>query len=326
MRIFITLASFLLAQSIYAKPRNEPISPIYPAKGLNPAKVELGKKLFFEKRLSKSARISCNSCHNLAIGGTDNMRVSLGHGFVEGPINSPTVYNSSYNIAQFWDGRAKDLKEQAGGPIANPKEMASSHKIAVRVLNSIPAYVKEFESVYGKKSIDIDQVTDAITEFEKSLVTPNSRFDKWLKGDDKALSKKELLGYEKFKSTGCIACHTGAAVGGTMYQKFGVVKAPAKRDANLGRFSVTKVEAEKYFFKVPTLRNIELTYPYFHDGSVWDLKEAIKIMAELQLGAKLSKKDISDIAAFLKTLTGEKPVISYPELPASTLKTPRPKL
>ena len=250
------------------------------------------------------------------------MRVSLGHGFAKGPINSPTVYNSSYNLAQFWDGRAKDLKEQAGGPIANPGEMASSHAMAEQVLNSIPEYKAEFKKVYGTKKITIDQVTEAIAEFEKSLVTPDGRFDQWLKGDDKALTKQELKGYETFKMKGCIACHSGPAVGGSMYQKFGLVNAPEKRDGNLGRYEVTKNPVDKYVFKVPSLRNVELTYPYFHDGTVWDLKEAVRIMGKTQLGVDLSKKEQEDIVAFLKTLTGKIPEIKYPQLPASTMSTP----
>ena len=208
----------------FAAPSNEPIQPIEPAKITNPAKVELGKQLFFDPRLSKSGFISCNSCHNLSMGGSDNLPSSIGHNWQEGPINSPTVLNSSLNLAQFWDGRAADLKEQAGGPIANPMEMGFTHTLAVYVLESIPQYRESFKKVYGKKSIDIDQVTDAIAAFEETLVTPNSRFDQWLKGDKKALTKDELAGYQLFKEVGCTACHNGSAVGGNSFQKMGLVE------------------------------------------------------------------------------------------------------
>ncbi|MCK5537157.1 MAG: cytochrome B6, partial [Bacteroidales bacterium] len=207
-----TMTSLLLTSAIMISNTgfaNEPIEPIEPAKDLNKAQVQLGKKLFFDPRLSKSGFISCNSCHNLSMGGTDNIKTSIGHKWQQGPINSPTVLNSSYNIKQFWDGRAADLKEQAGGPIANPGEMGSTHALAVSILQSIPAYVAEFKATFGSSKIDIDQVTQAIAEFEKSLVTPNSRFDQWLKGDKKAISKKELAGYNLFKASGCTMCHNG---------------------------------------------------------------------------------------------------------------------
>jgi cytochrome c peroxidase len=200
------------------------------------------------------------------MGGTDNLKTSIGHNWQEGPINSPTVLNSSLNVAQFWDGRAADLKEQAGGPIANPGEMAFSHVLAVSLLESIPGYVKEFKLVYGEDGIDIDKVTEAIAEFEKTLVTPNSRFDQWLLGDENALSADEVAGYELFKDSGCAGCHNGAAAGGTTFQKMGVIE-PYKTDNPAeGRFAVTGIDADRFNFKVPTLRNVELTYPYFHDG------------------------------------------------------------
>ena len=190
----------------------------------DPAKVELGKKLFFDPRLSKSGAISCNSCHNLGMGGSDNIKGSIGHNWQQqGGINSPTVLNSSLSIAQFWDGRAKDLSEQAGGPI-NPMEMASSHELAVQVLNSIPGYKAEFKQVFGKDAITIEEVTGALAAFEETLVTPNARFDKWLRGDKQALTVQELAGYQLFKNSGCVACHNGAAVGGNSFQKMGVVE------------------------------------------------------------------------------------------------------
>jgi len=302
---------------------DEPIQPIKKSVDANPAKVELGKKLFFEPRLSKSGFLSCNSCHNLATGGADNLPSSIGHKWQLGPINSPTVLNAKFNLAQFWDGRAKDLKDQAGGPIANPGEMASTHEAAVTVLQSIPEYTASFNKVYGVDKIGIEQVTDAIAAFEETLVTPNSRFDKWLLGDDGAISEPEMAGYTLFKTKGCVACHNGVGVGGGSYQKFGVVK-PYKDTETLGRYNVTKEEKDKYFFKVPLLRNIELTAPYFHDASTWDLSETVDVMAEYQLGIKLTEAENQKIVAFLKTLTGEQPAIVYPILPPSTVNTPKP--
>ena len=254
------------------------------------------------------------------LGGTDNQISSIGHKWHLGPINSPTVYNSKFNIAQFWDGRAKDLKEQAGGPIANPGEMGFTHEAAVGVLKTIPGYRQEFAKVYGASNITIDQVTDAIATFEETLVTPNSPFDLYLKGDKKAISATATKGYEHFKNKGCVACHNGPAVGGNMFQKMGLVK-PYPSEI-LGRYDVTKNEADKYVFKVPTLRNVELTYPYFHDGSVWSLEEAVKLMGEHQLGITLKNNEVKEIVAFLKTLTGELPDIALPKLPPSTNETP----
>ena len=200
----ILLTGGLAAQGSLAASQ-EPIQPIKAAKVTNPALVELGKKLYFDPRLSKSGFISCNSCHNLSMGGTDNLKTSIGHNWQKGPINSPTVLNSRFSLAQFWDGRAKDLKEQAGGPIANPGEMAFTHDLAVDVLKSIPQYVAEFKGAFGSDGVSIDRVTTAIAAFEETLVTPDSRFDKWLKGDKKALNEKELAGYALFKNSGCVA-------------------------------------------------------------------------------------------------------------------------
>lgn len=323
---------FLLSWPIvlFGTPRSsEPISPIEFTPPKNPEKVELGKMLFFEPRLSKSGTISCNSCHNIMSSGTDNLKSSIGHGWQLGPINSPTVFNSKYNLAQFWDGRAKDLKEQAGGPIANPGEMAFSHELAIDVLNSIPEYKKRFQNVYGTskaiQTVNIDRVTDAIAAFEETLVTPNSPFDKWLKGDDKALSSQARKGYALFKNKGCISCHNGPAVGGNSYQRFGLVHPYIKDKNTMGRYNVTKKESDRYVFKVPTLRNVALTYPYFHDGSVWNLEEAVETMAWHQLGTKLKPEETKSIVAFLNSLTGERPKIQIPLLPSSTAATPRPK-
>lgn len=303
---------------------SEPIEVIKPAVITNPEKVELGKMLFFEPRLSMSGYISCNSCHNLSLGGVDALPTSVGHNWQEGPINSPTVLNADYMLAQFWDGRAADLKEQAGGPINNPKEMGYTHELAVDTIRSMPAYIARFNGVYGSNEINIDRITDAIAVFEKTLVTPNSPFDKYLEGDQKAISGDALAGYQLFKNKGCVSCHNGPAVGGTMYMKMGLVKPFHTNNPAEGRKGVTGKEADKFVFKVPTLRNIELTYPYFHDGSVWGLEEAVNTMADIQLGQKMNPEEISQIVEFLKTLTGDQPQIVLPALPPSNNNTPRP--
>ncbi|MFA7438757.1 cytochrome-c peroxidase, partial [Castellaniella sp.] len=278
--LFLALgcASVVQAQS------NEPVEPIpYPEAG-DAAKIELGKMLFFDPRLSRSGFISCNSCHNLSTGGSDNLATSIGDQWQQGPINSPTVLNSALNMAQFWDGRADTLRDQAGGPIANPMEMAFTHELAVELLASIPQYVDAFENVYHTPEITIDEVTDAIAAFEETLVTPDAPFDLWLKGDSAALSEQALAGYQLFKASGCIACHNGPNLGGRSFQKMGLIE-PYKTDNPAeGRSAVTGKDADRFSFKVPTLRNVELTYPYFHDGAVDTLAEAVDIMGRLQLG------------------------------------------
>ena len=326
--LLATLAAILtslLSSYAAAVPADEPIQPIAAASVRDKPKVELGKKLFFDPRLSKSGFISCNSCHNLSMGGTDNLQTSIGDHWQQGPVNAPTVLNSSMNLAQFWDGRAKNLKEQAGGPIANPGEMAFAHALAVDVLRSIPQYRVEFKQVFGSSDINIDMVTEAIAAFEETLVTPGSRFDRWLKGDKKALNSAELAGYKLFKNAGCVACHYGPAAGGSSFQKLGLHGTYKTSSKVEGRVAVTKDEEDRFKFKVPTLRNVELTYPYFHDGAAWTLEEAVDTMGRLQLGRSFSKEDISNIVAFLKTLTGKQPDFMLPILPPSTNATPHPQ-
>ena len=320
-KLSLFAAGFLAASMSCAQ---EPVAPITVPTDLDASMVELGKKLFFDPRLSKSGFISCNSCHNLSLGGSDNLPSSIGHNWQQGPINSPTVLNSSFNIAQFWDGRAADLKEQAGGPIANPGEMASTHPAALGVLETIPAYQDEFAAVFGSPGIDLDRVTLAIAEFEKTLVTPNAPFDLWLAGDKQAISADAVEGYELFKSVGCTACHNGPAVGASMFMKMGMVSPYETTNSAVGRMGVTGVETDQHVFKVPTLRNIELTYPYFHDGSVWSLDEAVDIMAKVQLGRTLDDAQRANIVAFLETLTGEQPNFTLPILPPSNANTPKP--
>ncbi|MBM4180210.1 MAG: cytochrome-c peroxidase [Betaproteobacteria bacterium] len=323
--LFVALVASTTAFAWHAASADEPIQPIQAHKPKNPAMVELGKKLYFDPRLSRSGIMSCNTCHNLSMGGTDNIPTSVGDRWQQGPINAPTVLNSSLNLAQFWDGRAKDLKAQAGGPIANPGEMAFTHELAVDVLNSIPAYKAEFKKAFGKDKVNIDMVTDAIAAFEETLVTPDSRFDKWLKGDKKALTAQEKAGYELFKNSGCTACHYGPAMGGQSFQKMGLVKEYDTKNKAQGVAGLTGKDADRMKFKVPTLRNVEMTYPYFHDGAVWTLEEAVDIMGKLQLGRTYSKDEIAQIVAFLKTLTGKQPDFKLPILPPSTNDTPKPK-
>ncbi|MCG7966060.1 MAG: cytochrome-c peroxidase [Candidatus Thiodiazotropha taylori] len=319
------IATVLLGISGQAMAADEPIKPIKPVQSINLGQVELGKKLYFDPRLSKSGFISCNSCHNLSMGGTDNLKTSIGHNWQQGPINAPTVLNSSLNVAQFWDGRAADLKAQAGGPIANPGEMAATHTLAIEVLESIPQYVMEFKKVFGVDKITIDEVTQAIAEFEKTLVTPNSDFDKWLLGDKAALNDQALKGYKLFKESGCTACHNGEAVGGNSFQKMGLVEAYKTDSKAEGLSAVTGKDADRFKFKVPTLRNVEMTYPYFHDGEAQTLTEAVDVMGRLQLGRKFTDAENGQIVAFLKSLTGDQPSFMMPILPPSTDNTPAPK-
>ncbi|MET0050727.1 MAG: cytochrome-c peroxidase [Candidatus Thiodiazotropha sp.] len=319
-----TLTIMMLGVSSSALAADEPIQPIKPVQSINLGQVELGKKLYFDPRLSKSGFISCNSCHNLSMGGTDNLKTSIGDHWQQGPINAPTVLNSSLNLAQFWDGRAADLKAQAGGPIANPGEMGFTHELAVGVIESIPEYVAEFKLVFGTDKVTIDEVTQAIAEFEKTLVTPNSPFDQWLLGDNEALHANELAGYKLFKESGCTACHNGEAVGGNSFQKMGLMEPYQTKSSAEGLAAVTGKDADRFKFKVPTLRNVEMTYPYFHDGEAETLTEAVDIMGRLQLGKKFSKEENAQIVAFLKTLTGDQPQFLLPILPPSTDATPAP--
>ena len=275
--------------------RSEIIIPLVQEVTVDEGKAALGKKLWFDPRLSKSGFISCNSCHNLSMGGSDNLPTSIGHQWQEGPINSPTVLNSSLNFVQFWDGRAADLKEQAGGPIENPKEMASDHDLVVNVVASIPGYVEEFTEVYGDGEVNIDRITDAIAVFEETLITPNSRFDQWLRGDDNAITAQEKEGYELFRNSGCVACHYGEGIGGSSFQKMGLLEEYKTENLARGLADFTGKDTDEMFFKVPTLRNVVLTYPYFHDGQVNTLEEATQIMGRLQLGRNFNDEEVEKI-------------------------------
>lgn len=289
-------------------------------------KVHLGRMLYFEKRLSKNHDVSCNSCHDLKSYGVDNEATSPGHKGQRGDRNSPTVYNAGHHVAQFWDGRAATLEEQAKGPILNPVEMAMADEAAVlKVLGSMPEYVAAFEKAFpGEEApLSYDNMAKAIGAFERKLVTP-SRFDAWRGGDDKALTDQEVRGFSTFIRLGCPTCHVGAAIGGTTFQKLGLIK-PWPDESDLGRFKVTEKDDDKLKFRVPSLRNIDKTGPYFHKGQVKTLEEAVELMAFHQLGVEIEDADKADIVAFLKSLTGELPMkyIEEPKLPPSTDETPK---
>ncbi len=298
--LFISLCSCLFA--------NQPIKPIPLHIKYDHQKAELGKVLYFDPGLSSSGNISCASCHSFEHGGADPRAVSTGVGGKKGDANSPTVYNSYFNFRQFWNGRAKDLSSQANGPMHNPVEMGMNNKAINKYLNHNPYYLKKFEEIYHTKPTTKEAI-NAIVEFEKALYTPNCKFDKYLRGEVK-LSKLEMEGYELFKTLGCITCHNGINIGGNSYQKYGLIYPYKWKKTFADRFAITKIPMDKNVYKVPTLRNIMLTAPYFHDGSAKTIDQALRMMAYHNLGYKnLSKQTIKALKAFLSTLTGEKPSI-----------------
>jgi cytochrome c peroxidase len=286
---------------------NEPISPIPASVELNADKVALGSLLFHDPRLSHDDSVSCASCHALSTGGVDRLARSIGIAGQPVGRNAPTVFNSGLNFRQFWDGRAATLEDQIDGPITQPMEMGSNWAEIVQKLRLSPDYEAKFAALYGD-GIATRSIKDAVATFERSLNTPNSRFDRFLRGDTTALTRQEIDGYQAFKSFGCVSCHQGVNVGGNMYQRLGVMEplAPNLSLANdPGRFSLTGDTADTHVFKVPSLRNVVLTAPYFHDGSAATLEGAILIMGRYQLGRQLTGTEIELLAAFLKTLTGE---------------------
>lgn len=298
------------AQEGIVGPRaGEPIAPLPKNVELDNAKVALGQLMFHDTRLSGDNTISCASCHSLKKGGTDQAVSSTGIRGQIGPINAPTVFNALYNHRQFWDGRAATLEEQAGGPVSNPLEMGADWDQVVIKLKNDKDLEQSFNKVYGN-GISKQNILNAIATFEQSLVTPNSRFDNYLRGDEDALSLKEKKGYELFKNN-CISCHAGPNLGGLSFEKLGVKNdyfATRKRvpnDADMGLFNFTKNTDDKHKFKVPTLRNIAQTHPYFHDGSAKSLEEAITLMSKHQIGKNFNAAEVDQIAAFLATLTGE---------------------
>ncbi len=345
MRVFAILTAVASALvSVSAQSADDPLMkqaqatfapiPLTPPtiKGIasTPAMVELGKALYFDPRLSQSHNISCNTCHQIGLGGVDMLPTSIGHKWQHGGRNAPTVLNAVFNVAQFWDGRAADLKAQAGGPIQNPIEMGITHEHAVQMLNGFPGYGPLFEAAFASDNdrITISNVAIAIAAFEATLITPNAPFDKYLRGDEAALSAEQKEGLKLFINKGCSSCHAGINVGGQMYAPFGVVEKPGADFLPLddkGRLQVTHTVSDEYVFRVPPLRNIALTPPYFHTGKSWDLRQAVAVMGTSQLGQHLTDEEITRITSFLESLTGEQPKIVYPILPPSTAATPTPQ-
>lgn len=284
----------------------EPITPIPQKIPYNYEKASLGKSLFFDTMLSRDQTISCASCHDFNYGGADPRLISIGINGKVGKMQAPSVFNAVFNFRQFWNGRAKNLVDQAVGPIHNPVEMGMTTEQIENRLNAIPTYRNSFQKITGRASITISDITDVISEYEKTLITPNSKFDRYLRGTI-ILSPKELRGYTLFKTLGCASCHNGVNMGGNSFQKFGVIIPITRTLTTDDRYALTKRENDKNVFKVPSLRNIALTAPYFHDGSAATLQEALKIMAMHNLGTKLSAQEIQDIIIFLNTLTGQIP-------------------
>ncbi|MFT3689908.1 cytochrome-c peroxidase [Paenirhodobacter sp.] len=293
-------------------------------------RVDLGAMLFFDPRMSKSGVFSCQSCHNVGLGGVDGLETSIGHGWQKGPRNAPTMLNAVFNVAQFWDGRAPDLKEQAKGPVQAGVEMNNTPDNVIVTLKSMPGYVEAFGKAFPGENdaITFDNFAKAIEAFEATLITPNSRFDQFLMGADGAMTADEKAGLALFMDTGCTACHNGINIGGNDYWPFGVVETPGAEilpEGDKGRFQVTATAGEEYVFRAAPLRNVAITAPYFHSGKVWDLREAVAVMANSQLGAELDDKQIDQIVAFLGTLTGEQPKVEHPLLPVRGPDTPKPE-
>lgn len=300
MIFFVFSLSLFSQEAIF-----ELITPIPQKLDYDLEKAKLGKKLYMDTNLSKDKTVSCNSCHSIDNYGVDNLEFSLGvGGQLDTPFNTPSSFNAVFNFVQFWNGRAKDLVEQAKAPFVNPKEMGLTESEVVSIVKANPQYVESFKRLYGE--VSFDTIASAIAEFEKTLITPNSPFDRYLKGDVGAISEAAQRGFQVFKKNGCISCHQGQNIGGNMYQRVGVF-ADYPNAQTLGRYEITGKEEDKMVFKVPSLRNIAKTAPYFHDGSIPTLENAVQLMADYQLGRKLSSQDLADIIAFLNTLTGEVP-------------------
>jgi cytochrome c peroxidase len=307
----LALAVTTAIGSVSAQVLDEPVKPLPEKLNLDGRKVALGRILFHDKRLSKDNSLACASCHDLAKGGVDGRQTAVGIGGQVGPINTPTVLNSGLNFRQFWNGRAATLEEQAAGPVHNPGEMGSNWKEVLGKLGQDRKLSSQFDSLYDN-GLQPANIQDAIATFERSLLTP-SRFDRYLRGDSSAITEEERTGYQLFKNYGCVACHQGVNIGGNMFQTFGVLgnyfeDRGKLTDADLGRYAVTKRESDRYVFKVPSLRNVELTAPYFHDGSAQNLEAAVDVMFRYQLGRTAPATDKASIIKFLKTLTAEKEI------------------
>lgn len=342
--VFATVAAIIASTAAFAVTDQElrtkaaaaglralPTAPPAPANNpITPEKIALGKMLFFDPRLSASGVISCNTCHNLGTGGDDNLPTSIGHGWQRGPRNAPTVLNAVFNKAQFWDGRAEDLKAQAKGPVQAGVEMNNKPEQVVATLKSMPNYVQRFGKVFSSETdpVTFDNMAKAIEAFETTLITPEAPFDRFMNGKDKAMTAAQKEGLELFIQRGCTSCHNGVNVGGQAYFPFGLIKRPTADilpPADKGRFQVTQAKADEFVFRAGPLRNIALTAPYFHSGQIWDLKQAVAVMGAAQLGVEINDADAGKIAAFLGALTGKLPDVSYPLLPVETATTPRPQ-
>lgn len=302
--LFMTLVVFNICSAQTEINQNQMITPIPDSIPYNKEKAMLGKQLYMDTSLSKDGKVSCNTCHDTKTFGMDNQVFSTGiNGVMDTPFNSPTTFNAAFNFVQFWNGRAKDLADQARSPFTNPQEMGLNDEAEViKIIEQNPDYEAKFTKIYGE--INMDNITDAIAEFEKTLITPNAPFDRYQKGDENAISEAAKRGWNAFKTNGCVACHQGQNIGGTMYQKIGIFE-PYPNQENLGRYEITKVESDKMVFKVPSLRNVAKTAPYYHDGSIPTLDACVQFMAYYQLGKFLDQQTVEDIVAFLESLTGE---------------------
>ena len=307
-KLVVAVAAWAAAAA-FSAPLDEPIQPIPLSLKQDPARVEIGRSLFQDPRLSINSRVSCASCHDLKKGGADGRDHSLGMDGKPTTVNTPTVLNSAFNFRQFWNGRSHSLEDQVDHVVRNPVEMGSKWEEIIRRVSSDPKYKTAFAAAY-KDGVTQANIQSALATYERTLITPNSRFDKYLRGDADAITAAEKAGYAKFKQYGCVACHQGVNVGGNMFQKFGIMgnyfeKRGNPTEADLGRYLVTRVEADKHVFKVPSLRNVALTAPYFHDASAKTLEDAVDVMFRYQLGRVASKEDKEAIVRFLNTLTGE---------------------
>lgn len=302
--LFMTLVAFNICNAQTSINQDRMITPLPTSIPYDKEKAMLGKQLYMDTNLSKDGKVSCNTCHDLKRYGVDNEIFSIGaDGVLDEPFNSPTTFNSVFNFVQFWDGKAKNLADQAKNPFINPKEMALKDEAeVVKRVEANAKYKASFDKIYGE--ITMQNITDAIAEFEKTLITPNAPFDRYLNGDENAISSQAKRGWEAFKSNGCVACHQGQNIGGTMYQKIGIFE-PYPNQENLGRYEITKIESDKMVFKVPSLRNVAKTAPYYHDGSIPTLDVCVQFMAYYQLGRFLDQQTVDDIVAFLESLTGE---------------------
>ncbi|WP_086296149.1 cytochrome-c peroxidase [Campylobacter devanensis] len=300
----MTLVVFNICNAQTEINQNQMITPIPDSIPYNKEKAMLGKQLYMDTTLSADGKVSCNTCHDTKTFGVDNQVFSTGiNGVMDTPFNSPTTFNAAFNFVQFWNGRAKDLADQARVPFTNPQEMGLNDEAEViKIIEQNPDYKAKFNKIYGE--INMDNITDAIAEFEKTLITPNAPFDRYQKGDENAISEAAKRGWNAFKTNGCVACHQGQNIGGTMYQKIGIFE-PYPNQENLGRYEITKVESDKMVFKVPSLRNVAKTAPYYHDGSIPTLDACVQFMAYYQLGKFLDQQTVEDIVAFLESLTGE---------------------